>query len=266
MRKLQDEPQCDLFDLFSLYIQILLALISFSVLIYKRFKEIPKRPWKIWFYDVFKLICSSILLHFLNLLISYGLNKKYLDDSCKWYFVNLLLDTTLGVLTCYYIIKIGKFFERKLGIKSFFERTYFEKKNNELILIKDIYYSQLGIWILITFLNKLLIFSLIKLLYPVWSFIGMLILYPFKFNVKLELFMVMIIFPIILNAFQLWIFDNIIKLDDLQLENNLITKNNKNDNNIDSKNKDSEIKNETGIQNNNTNIEKLASLKEVMDD
>jgi hypothetical protein len=94
----------------------------------------------------------------------------------------------------------------------------------------------------------------------------MLILYPFKFNVKLELFMVMIIFPIILNAFQLWIFDNIIKLDDLQLEKNLISKNKNNDNNkIDSKNKDSEIK-ETGIQNNNNNVEKLASLKEVMDD
>ena len=262
MRKLKDEPQCNLFDLFSFYIQLLLALISFSVLIYKRFKEIPKRPLKIWFFDVFKLICSSILLHFLNLLISYGLNRKYLDDSCKWYFVNLLLDTTLGVLTCYYIIKIGKFFERKLGIKSFFERTYFEKKNNELMLINNIYYSQLGIWILITFINKLLIYSLIKFLYPVWSFIGKIILYPFKFNVKLELFMVMIIFPVILNAFQLWIFDNIIKLDDLQLENNL---NKNNNNNIDKKNKNNEIKEETGIENKN-NIDKLASLKEVMDD
>ena len=102
--------------------------------------------------------------------------------------------------------------------------------------------------------NKLLIYSLIKLLYPVWSFVGMCILYPFKFNVKLELFMVMIIFPVILNAFQLWIFDNIIKLDDLQLENNLINKNDK---------KNNEFKEETGIQ---SNKEKLASLKEVMND
>jgi len=262
MRKLQNEPQCNLFDLFSLYIQILLALISFSVLIYKRYKEVPKRPWKIWFFDVFKLVCSAFLLHFLNLLISYGLNKKYLDDSCKWYFVNLLLDTTLGVLTCYYIIKIGKFFERKLGIKSFFEQSYFEEKNNEIILIKDIYYSQLGIWILITFLNKLLIFTLIKLLYPVWSFIGMVILYPFKFNVRLELFMVMIIFPVCLNAFQLWIFDNIIKLDDLDK----LMKNNK-DNEIDDINKDSDFKHDTGVGGGNINKnEKLASLKEVMED
>ena len=42
---------------------------------------------------------------------------------------------------------------------------------------------------------------------------GNFVLTPFKFNDKLELIMVMIVFPVIFNVIQFWVFDNILKFN-----------------------------------------------------
>jgi hypothetical protein len=90
-----------------LIIQAALALLSFSVLLIKRCREHPKRPWKIWVFDTSKQIISQILMHFLNLTISIALSEKDTSsDECLWYFMTNILDNTLGVLLCVLSLKL----------------------------------------------------------------------------------------------------------------------------------------------------------------
>lgn len=87
--------------LLGILIQIALGILSFSVLIIKRFRENPQRPWKIWIFDTSKQLISQVIAHFINLTISIAL--AYNDDSadeCLWYFMTNILDNTLGVLIC----------------------------------------------------------------------------------------------------------------------------------------------------------------------
>jgi hypothetical protein len=42
------EQNCVLVDNFAIFIQILLGAIAFSTLIYKRHRERPQRPLRIW--------------------------------------------------------------------------------------------------------------------------------------------------------------------------------------------------------------------------
>jgi len=59
--------------LLGIIIQVALGVLSFSVLIIKRFREKPRRPWKIWFFDTSKQLISQIIAHFINLTISLAL-------------------------------------------------------------------------------------------------------------------------------------------------------------------------------------------------
>ena len=65
-----DNTHCSIVGFLGILIQIILGILSFSVLIIKRHYEDPKRPWKVWCYDTLKQGISQLLAHFLNLLIS----------------------------------------------------------------------------------------------------------------------------------------------------------------------------------------------------
>jgi hypothetical protein len=54
-------------------IQVGLGILSFSVLVIKRFRERPQRPWKIWVFDTSKQLISQLIAHFINLTISIAL-------------------------------------------------------------------------------------------------------------------------------------------------------------------------------------------------
>jgi hypothetical protein len=81
-------------------IQVILGALSFSVLIYKRYTERPKRAWKIWALDTSKQGVSQILAHIINVLISMQLSHSLDSDACIWYLTTNILDNTVGVLLC----------------------------------------------------------------------------------------------------------------------------------------------------------------------
>jgi hypothetical protein len=67
--------------LLGIMIQLGLAALSFSALIIKRYRENPKRPWKIWMFDTSKQIFSQILAHFINLTISLALSYNQANSD-----------------------------------------------------------------------------------------------------------------------------------------------------------------------------------------
>ncbi|XP_062401899.1 store-operated calcium entry regulator STIMATE isoform X2 [Sardina pilchardus] len=89
----------DLMDTFGIFLQGLLAVVAFSTLMLKRFRE-PKherRPWKIWFLDTSKQAIGMLFIHFANVYLS-DLTEQ---DPCSLYLINFLLDATLGMLFIY---------------------------------------------------------------------------------------------------------------------------------------------------------------------
>ncbi|MGH0139491.1 UNVERIFIED_CONTAM: hypothetical protein FKN15_035768 [Acipenser sinensis] len=85
-----------LMDRFGVLIQGLLAIVAFSTLMLKRFRE-PKgerRPWRIWFCDTSKQAIGALFIHFANVFLS----NLAEEDPCSLYLMNFLLDASLGML------------------------------------------------------------------------------------------------------------------------------------------------------------------------
>jgi hypothetical protein len=77
-------------------VQALLGLLVILSLVYKRHRESPKRPWEIWVFDVAKQLAGQMFVHGVNLLISGVVAQIASGNACVLYFLNILIDTTLG--------------------------------------------------------------------------------------------------------------------------------------------------------------------------
>lgn len=64
------EARCHLLGPFALLVQGALGALAVLTLVWKRWREVPKRPWKIFFFDVSKQVFGSMLTHVINLAMS----------------------------------------------------------------------------------------------------------------------------------------------------------------------------------------------------
>lgn len=77
-----------------------LALLS---LVYKRWRERPQRPLKVWAFDVSKQVFGSAMLHLANLLMSMfsagqlEITSKYKPNPCSFYLLNLGIDVSFSL-------------------------------------------------------------------------------------------------------------------------------------------------------------------------
>jgi hypothetical protein len=109
--------ECQLLGSFAILVQGALGCLALLALVYKRWKERPQRPMKIWFFDVSKQVVGSILVHIANLLMSMlssgqfsiqvdavsvahqrrlvGANGSYQPNPCSFYLLNLAIDVSI---------------------------------------------------------------------------------------------------------------------------------------------------------------------------
>lgn len=106
--------ECNLLGDFALLVQGALGLLAVSSLAVKRLREHPRRPLKIWFFDVSKQVFGSVLLHLANILMSM-LSSGQFDvaaqtqaaasaavttekgdepNPCSFYLLNLAIDVS----------------------------------------------------------------------------------------------------------------------------------------------------------------------------
>jgi hypothetical protein len=104
--------ECRLLGPFALLVQLALGGLALLALVYKRWRERPQRPVKVWGFDVSKQVVGSVLVHAANLmlsLLSSGLFGVTLEtvvvvgngegrepNPCSFYFLNLLIDVSLS--------------------------------------------------------------------------------------------------------------------------------------------------------------------------
>ncbi|XP_061570294.1 transmembrane protein 110, like [Cololabis saira] len=192
---------CDngaLTDRFGVLIQGLLAVVAFSTLMLKRFREPARirRPWRIWFFDTSKQAIGALFIHFANVFLS-TLTK---EDPCSLYLMNFLLDATLGMLVIWLAVKlVSKLVEHKQWTLLMFGE-YGDPPQAAAWL------GQGGVYLLIMVLEKGVI-SLV-LLVPGWSQLQEVLL-SYISNPQLELALVMLIVPFIVNSIMFWVVDSL---------------------------------------------------------
>jgi hypothetical protein len=102
--------ECSLFGPFALLVQGALGLLAMLSLVWKRYRERPQRPLKIWFFDASKQVFGSVLVHIANILMSMlsagqfsvenaviattadDVEAGYTPNPCSFYLINLAID------------------------------------------------------------------------------------------------------------------------------------------------------------------------------
>jgi len=65
-----EQGECRLLGPFALFVQAGLGVLAILSLVFKRWREVPRRPVKVWAFDASKQVLGSALLHVLNLIMS----------------------------------------------------------------------------------------------------------------------------------------------------------------------------------------------------
>lgn len=96
-----ENGQCRLLGPFAVFVQAALGVLALLSLVFKRWRERPQRPVKIWAFDASKQVVGSALLHVANLLMSMmssgELKAKvveYQANPCSFYLLNLAIDVS----------------------------------------------------------------------------------------------------------------------------------------------------------------------------
>eukprot|EP00064_Thunnus_orientalis_P017002 superscaffoldBa00003502_g17076 len=204
---------CDngaLTDRFGVLIQGLLAIVAFSTLMceYLTRHHLPAKHGLrnplyhhrlavfTQFFDTSKQAIGALFIHFANVFLS-TLTK---EDPCSLYLMNFLLDAMLGMLVIWLAVKlVSKLVEYKQWTLLMFGE-YGDPPQAAAWL------GQCGVYLLIMVLEKGVI-SLV-LLVPGWSKLQEVLL-SYIANPQLELVLVMLIVPFIVNSIMFWVVDSL---------------------------------------------------------
>ena len=223
--ELASPQKWQILGLVGLIIQGILGIMSFWALLIKRYFESPKRPWIVWLLDNSKQAFSVLLQHWMNMMLAVTLSQANLADNCDWYFINFTVDVFLGVALWYLgvitIEKLGLYYQiEELNTGVYIKENTFSPEIEDFhpafqMERHDIDYRiwviQIGVWGFIVIAVKWILFTFQALFAQTLETIsnvllGWLNMYP---NIKLVL--IMMIIPLIFNAIQFWIQDNILK-------------------------------------------------------
>ncbi|OAQ72185.1 vaculolar membrane protein [Pochonia chlamydosporia 170] len=226
------EGECRLLGSFALLVQAALGALALLALVYKRSRERPQRPVKIWFFDVSKQVFGSVLVHIANIFMSMltsgrfsiklepgsaqaRSDEPYVPNPCSFYLLNLGIDTTLGIPILIVLLKIitGLVAFTPLGkpLESIQSGNYGNPPSSWWWLKQSVIYfcGLFGMKVCV-----LIIFILM----PWISKVGDWALSWTEGNEKLQIAFVMMIFPLIMNALQYYIIDSFIKKQEVDHE------------------------------------------------
>lgn len=107
-----ESAECHLLGPFALIIQGSLGLLALMSLVFKRWRERPQRPLKVWAFDASKQVVGSMLLHVANLLMSLLSSgkltvtlenpDKFQANPCSFYLLNLAIDVSLQLIPFFF--------------------------------------------------------------------------------------------------------------------------------------------------------------------
>lgn len=189
-----------------------MGVFVIASLLFKRYREKPRRPWRIWLFDVSKQVVGQMFVHGVNVLISGVVSHHTSANACVSYFLNILIDTTLGVGLLYLILQLlDELLTNKMQLQGFKSGIYGTPPR------VSFWARQSAIYVLALTTMKLLV-------------VGLLVLFPGIFNIGewllswtwsddgeegFQVVFTMGLFPIIMNVLQFWLIDSIVKASEV---------------------------------------------------
>lgn len=233
-----DDGKCELVGTFSLFTQAVLGLLCLLSLIIKRFYEYPeRRTWQVWFFDVSKQVIGAMGVHVFNLLLAIlkalpevQLFKKNKGDDCyenddctgspcDWYFLNIVLDCTIGVYILYLVLKLLSHI-----CKKYFHVTQIESGEYGLDThhpsVRS-YLKQLSLYFGSLMITKFLLYGLVECFESelLWFTSNVILAWLNEYPNEFEIFIVMFVVPVVMNCIQLILVDNFIQDQEVHKRN-----------------------------------------------
>lgn len=223
----QNTGECELLGPFALLVQGALGALALSALVYKRWRERPQRPVKIWAFDASKQVVGSGLLHLANLVMSMFSAgqirvavahavaraarvkaETYQPNPCSFYLLNLAIDTTLGIPILIFMLRLvtaGASLTALANPPECLRSGHYGTPPRATWWLK-----QSLIYFICLLLMKTCVFFIIEML-PWIVQVGDWALRWTEGNEAIQVAFVMLIFPLIMNALQYYIIDSFIK-------------------------------------------------------
>ncbi|KAJ7749249.1 vacuolar membrane protein-domain-containing protein [Mycena olivaceomarginata] len=169
----------------------------------------PMRPWRIWLFDVSKQVAGQMFVHAFNVFVSDLVSHHSSNNACVSYFLNILIDTTLGVGLIYVLLRVFTYIaSERFQLKGFESGIYGTPPSFKYWL------RQATIYILALTTMKFMVIGLLALLPGLWSLGAWLLSWTWSGEGD----SVMGIFPILMNILQFWLIDSIVKASGVALD------------------------------------------------
>ncbi|KAJ7098763.1 vacuolar membrane protein-domain-containing protein [Mycena belliarum] len=209
-----DKNSCRLLGPIALTVQGLMGVLVILSLVYKRHREKPMRPWRIWLFDISKQLAGQIFVHFVNVLISDLVSHHSSNNACVFYFLNILIDTTLGVGLIYVVLRVLTYvMSERFHLKGFESGIYGTPPSIKYWL------RQAAIYVLALTTMKFMVIGLLALLPGIFTLGAWLLSWTWTGDGDaFQVIFTMGIFPIIMNILQFWLIDSIVKASGVALD------------------------------------------------
>jgi len=222
---------------FAMFIQGLLFLLSLVVLLVKWKLEVPPRSLPVFLRDSSKQIIGAGVIHCWNLGLAIVFHHHIETnseeaDECSWYWINIMIDTTLGVGINYCLLRFSeKYLKYDSGKYQDLERqeveiitpldtdpvTQYNGENNSTRQVisptsRNKYLSawayQILIWLCICSVMKLIVAFIMFIGRHFWAHVGVICTHWIPGGHSYRLVFVMIITPVMMNCFQFYVTDS----------------------------------------------------------
>merc|ERR1712146_699613 len=134
-------------------------------------------------------------------------------DQCGVYFINFLLDVTVGMFFSYCFLITIQHLAKKYCSTAFSNSLRSGYYGDTPSKYFQTWLIQLVLWLCIIFMTKIIMSGLLYVLWYPLVITGDWLFANFSGHRKAELITVMIVCPCFLNAFQFWIQDSFLKAD-----------------------------------------------------
>lgn len=219
-----NDGKCELIGTFSLFTQAFLGFLCLSSLIVKRFYEYPlRRTWPVWSFDVSKQLIGALGVHIFNVLLSilktsgndFALDVNddddVSDDPCDWYFLNIVLDCTIGVYVLYLVFKaVNKVSRDYLHFTQIESGQYGPDPHKPSFRA---FMKQLFVYFSSLMITKFILYGFVECFEAqlLWTTSHILLIWLDEYPDEFEIFVVMFVVPIFMNCLQLVLIDNFIQ-------------------------------------------------------
>lgn len=196
--------QCLVIDgWFSILVQGLLFIVTVATVVVKWLQENPRRSFYVFLLDCSKQLVGGAMIHIWNLIGAIWLDSQIdFGDQCTWYWLNVMVDTTLGVLVAYGLLQAS------MRVWKYDSGNYVGPDGE---LDYNRWLVQVGHWLLIVTMMKFIcIMTIFVGRYPL-NGAAEGVLLPLAKQEEAKLVVVMIVTPGVMNIFQFCVQDQFLK-------------------------------------------------------